>query len=66
MRFTNKHAIELDVSSQDKMKYIELQITKLLSKKSVQPTNKGDVLAKYSGEIVPDSLDGKESDLKTV
>ncbi|QHN81560.1 uncharacterized protein DS421_20g687930 [Arachis hypogaea] len=36
--------------------------TEFLFKKFGQTTNKGDVLPEYSGEIVPDSLDGEESD----
>ncbi|XP_016192901.1 uncharacterized protein LOC107633816 [Arachis ipaensis] len=58
MRFTNKHVIELDIASQEEMKFIELQITQLFSKESSQTVNNGDVLAEYSGEIVNDTLDG--------
>ncbi|KAL4287867.1 hypothetical protein AHAS_Ahas19G0229100 [Arachis hypogaea] len=62
-RFTNKHAVELDITSQqEEIKYIELQITKLLTRKSPQTTNKGDVLPEYSSKIVLGSLDGEESD----
>ncbi|QHO22807.1 Uric acid degradation bifunctional protein TTL [Arachis hypogaea] len=35
---------------------------KLLSKKSVQTTDEGDVSAEYSGEIVADTLDGEDID----
>ncbi|RYR27209.1 hypothetical protein Ahy_B02g061552 [Arachis hypogaea] len=62
MRFTNKHAVELDIASQEEMKFIELQITQLFSKESSQTVNNGDVLAEYSGEIVNDTLDGAEID----
>ncbi|KAL4287240.1 hypothetical protein AHAS_Ahas19G0166400 [Arachis hypogaea] len=41
-RFTNKYIIELDIVSQEKMKIIELHITKLRFKKFVQTPNKGD------------------------
>ncbi|KAL4391210.1 hypothetical protein AHAS_Ahas03G0222300 [Arachis hypogaea] len=34
MRFTDKHVVELDIVSKEEMKYIELHITELLSKKS--------------------------------
>ncbi|RYR38342.1 hypothetical protein Ahy_A09g043377 [Arachis hypogaea] len=60
--FTNKHVVELDITSQEKIKYIELQITKLLTKKYPQTTNKGYVLAEYSSKIVLGSLDGEEYD----
>ncbi|RYR78820.1 hypothetical protein Ahy_A01g003678 [Arachis hypogaea] len=40
MRFTNKHEIELDIASHEEMKFIELHITELLSKKSAQTVNK--------------------------
>ncbi|XP_057724004.1 uric acid degradation bifunctional protein TTL-like [Arachis stenosperma] len=56
MRFTNKHAVELDIASQEEMKFIELQITQLLSKESAQIVNNGD------GKIVNDTLDGAEID----
>ncbi|RYR62097.1 hypothetical protein Ahy_A04g019449 [Arachis hypogaea] len=42
MCFTNKHAVELDIALQEEMKFIELQITELLSKKSAQIVNDGD------------------------
>ncbi|XLU46250.1 hypothetical protein S245_041064, partial [Arachis hypogaea] len=42
MRFTNKHAVELDIASQEEMKFIELQITQLFSKESSQTVNNGD------------------------
>ncbi|RYR39562.1 hypothetical protein Ahy_A09g045118 [Arachis hypogaea] len=57
-RFTNKHAVELDIASKEEMKHIEF----LLSKKSTQTTNKGDMSAEYSGEVVNDSLDGAKTD----
>ncbi|RYR62020.1 hypothetical protein Ahy_A04g019323 [Arachis hypogaea] len=56
MRFTDKHAVELDITSQEEMKFIELQITQLLSKESAQTVNNED------GEIVNDTLDGAEID----
>ncbi|XP_072054950.1 uric acid degradation bifunctional protein TTL-like [Arachis hypogaea] len=62
MRFTNKHAVELDIASQEEIKFIELQITQLLSKESAQIVNNGDVLVEYSGKIVNDTLDGAEID----
>ncbi|QHO27810.1 Uric acid degradation bifunctional protein TTL [Arachis hypogaea] len=62
MHFTNKHVVELDITSQEKMKFIDLQITQLLSKESAQTINNGDVLAEYSGEIVNNTLDGVEID----
>ncbi|XP_057739737.1 uncharacterized protein LOC130956764 [Arachis stenosperma] len=62
MRFTNKHEVELGIASQEEMKFIGLHITELLSKKSAQTINKEDVLAKYSGEIVNNSLGGEEID----
>ncbi|RYR61929.1 hypothetical protein Ahy_A04g019195 [Arachis hypogaea] len=62
--FKNNHVVELDIASQEKMKYIELQITDLLSKRYAQSTNKGDVLPEYSGKVVNDSLDGTEIDLE--
>ncbi|RYR62548.1 hypothetical protein Ahy_A04g020222 [Arachis hypogaea] len=62
MRFTNKHAIELDIASHEEMKFIELQITQLFSKESSQTVNNRDVLAEYSGEIVNDILDEAEID----
>ncbi|RYR03135.1 hypothetical protein Ahy_B06g081972 [Arachis hypogaea] len=49
-RFRNNHVVELDIASKEKMKYIELHITDLLSKRYAQSTNKGDVLPEYSGE----------------
>ncbi|XP_016191747.1 uric acid degradation bifunctional protein TTL-like [Arachis ipaensis] len=64
MRFTNKHAIELDIASHEEIKFIELPITEILSEKSAQTINKGDVLAEYSGEIVNDSLDVAKTDLE--
>ncbi|RYR35244.1 hypothetical protein Ahy_A10g050393 [Arachis hypogaea] len=62
MRFTNKHEVELGIASQEEMKFIELHITELLSKKSAKTINKEDVLAKYSDEIVNNSLGGEEID----
>ncbi|RYR71750.1 hypothetical protein Ahy_A02g005974 [Arachis hypogaea] len=59
--YRNTHAVELDIVSKEEMKYIELHITELLFKKSVQITGKGDVSAKYSGEIVNDTLDETET-----
>ncbi|RYR20605.1 hypothetical protein Ahy_B03g065791 [Arachis hypogaea] len=61
MRFRNNHVVELDIASKEEMKYIELHITDLLSKRYAQSTNKGDVLPEYSGEVVNDSLDGIET-----
>ncbi|RYR69124.1 hypothetical protein Ahy_A03g015656 [Arachis hypogaea] len=61
-RFRNDHVVELDIASKEEMKYIELHITDLLSKRYAQSTNKGDVLTEYSGEVVKDSLDGIETD----
>ncbi|RYR08180.1 hypothetical protein Ahy_B05g075749 [Arachis hypogaea] len=61
-RFTNTHVVELDITSKQEMKYIELHITELLSKKSAQTTDKGD--AEYSAEIVNDTLNGAETDSK--
>ncbi|QHO06087.1 Uric acid degradation bifunctional protein TTL [Arachis hypogaea] len=55
-RFRNDHVVELDIASKEEMKYIELHITDLLSKRYAQSTNKGD------GEVVKDSLDGIETD----
>ncbi|KAL4344987.1 hypothetical protein AHAS_Ahas11G0233300 [Arachis hypogaea] len=57
-RFRNNHVVELDIASQEKMKYIELHITDIHSKIYAQSTNKGD------GEVVNDSLDGIETDSK--
>ncbi|XP_057745466.1 uric acid degradation bifunctional protein TTL-like [Arachis stenosperma] len=58
-----KHdVVELNIASKEEMKYIELHITEFLSKKSAQTTDKGDVSAEYSGEIVNDTLDGVETD----
>ncbi|RYR74115.1 hypothetical protein Ahy_A02g008739 [Arachis hypogaea] len=57
MHFTNKYAFELDITSHEKIKFIELYIT-LLSKNPYQNINMGD------GEIVNNSLDGVEIDSK--
>ncbi|RYR09408.1 hypothetical protein Ahy_B05g077719 [Arachis hypogaea] len=54
-RFRNNH-VDSDIASKEKMKYIELHITDLLSKRYAQSTNNGD------GEVVNDSLDGIETD----
>ncbi|XP_015960558.1 uric acid degradation bifunctional protein TTL-like [Arachis duranensis] len=62
MRFNNSHGIELEITSTEKLKYIECAIRELLSKKSIQTTDKGDVSAEYSGEIVVDTLDGVDTD----
>ncbi|QHO53753.1 Uric acid degradation bifunctional protein TTL [Arachis hypogaea] len=61
-RFRNTHVVELDIASKEELNYIERSITELLSKKSVQTTNEGDVSAEYSGEIVYDTLDGADTD----
>ncbi|RYR12429.1 hypothetical protein Ahy_B04g069975 [Arachis hypogaea] len=55
MRFNNSHGVELEIASKEELK-------ELLSKKSVQTTNEGDVSAEYSGEIVVDTLDGADTD----
>ncbi|RYR74146.1 hypothetical protein Ahy_A02g008773 [Arachis hypogaea] len=60
MCFTKKHAVKLDIASQEKMKFIELHITEFLFKKFAQTVNKGDT--EYSCEIVNDSLDETEID----
>ncbi|RYQ97144.1 hypothetical protein Ahy_B08g093154 [Arachis hypogaea] len=69
-RFRNTHVVELDIASKEELKYIELSITELLSKKSVQTTDEGNVSAEYSGEIVNDTLDGvttySEDDLDAI
>ncbi|RYR00995.1 hypothetical protein Ahy_B06g079861 [Arachis hypogaea] len=54
----NNHVIELDIASQEEMKYIKVYITYLLSKRYAQSINKGD------GEVVNDSLDGTKTDLE--
>ncbi|XP_057756058.1 uric acid degradation bifunctional protein TTL-like [Arachis stenosperma] len=64
MRFRNTYVVELDIASKEDLKYIELYITELLSKKSVQTTDEGDVSAEYSGEIVDNTLDGAYTDLE--
>ncbi|XP_057756067.1 uric acid degradation bifunctional protein TTL-like [Arachis stenosperma] len=62
MRFNNSHGIELEITSTEELKYIERAIRELLSKKSIQTTDEGDVSAEYSGEIVVDTLDGVDTD----
>ncbi|RYR07484.1 hypothetical protein Ahy_B05g074844 [Arachis hypogaea] len=62
MRHRNTHVVELDIASKEEIKYIELHITELLSKKSVQTIDKGDVSAEYSGKIANDTLDEAETD----
>ncbi|RYQ95137.1 hypothetical protein Ahy_B08g090189 [Arachis hypogaea] len=62
MRFNNSHGVELEIASKEEFKYIERAIRELLSKKSVQTTEEGDVSAEYSGEIVADTLDGAGTD----
>ncbi|KAL4337577.1 hypothetical protein AHAS_Ahas12G0124100 [Arachis hypogaea] len=62
MRFNNLHGVELEIASIEELKYIECAIRELLSKKSIQTTDEGDVSAKYSGEIVVDTLDGADTD----
>ncbi|RYR48012.1 hypothetical protein Ahy_A07g034005 [Arachis hypogaea] len=62
MRFNNSHGVELEIASKEELKYKERAIKELLSKKSVQTTDKGDVSAEYSGEIVADTLDGADTD----
>ncbi|RYR73585.1 hypothetical protein Ahy_A02g008007 [Arachis hypogaea] len=57
MRFNNLHGVELEIASKEELK-------ELLSKKSVQTTDEGDVLAEYLGEIVADTLDGADTDSK--
>ncbi|RYR43606.1 hypothetical protein Ahy_A08g040025 [Arachis hypogaea] len=64
IRFRNTHVVELDIASKEEVKYIELSITKLLSKKSVQTIDEGDVSAEYSSEIVNDTLDGEDTYLE--
>ncbi|QHN85857.1 Uric acid degradation bifunctional protein TTL [Arachis hypogaea] len=70
VQFRNTHVVELDISSKEEMKYIELSITELLSKKFVQTTDKGDMSAEYSCEIVNDTLDradtNSEDDLDAI
>ncbi|RYR20575.1 uric acid degradation bifunctional protein TTL-like [Arachis ipaensis] len=62
MRFNNSHGVELEIASTEELKYTERAIRELLSKKSVQTTDEGDVSAEYSGEIVADTLDGADTD----
>ncbi|RYQ99747.1 hypothetical protein Ahy_B07g087745 [Arachis hypogaea] len=62
--FTNKYTVEFDITSREEMKYIELHITELLYKKSIQTTNKRYVSDEYLGEVVNDSLDEAETDPK--
>ncbi|RYR46950.1 hypothetical protein Ahy_A07g032825 [Arachis hypogaea] len=62
MRFNNSHGVELEIASKEELKYIERAIRELLSKKSVQTTDEGDMSAEYSGEIVADTLDGVDTD----
>ncbi|RYQ84826.1 hypothetical protein Ahy_B10g104314 [Arachis hypogaea] len=62
MRFNNSHGVELEIASTEELKYIERAIRELLSKKSIQTTDAGDVSAEYSGEIVADTLDGANTD----
>ncbi|KAL4394714.1 hypothetical protein AHAS_Ahas02G0179600 [Arachis hypogaea] len=40
--FTNKHMAELDITSHEEIKFIELHITEFFLKKSAQTINKGD------------------------
>ncbi|RYQ89651.1 hypothetical protein Ahy_B09g096186 isoform B [Arachis hypogaea] len=61
-RFNNTHVVELEIASKEELKYIERSIRELLSKKSVQTTNEGNVSAEYSGEIVDETLDGADTD----
>ncbi|RYR72821.1 hypothetical protein Ahy_A02g007036 [Arachis hypogaea] len=62
MRFNNSHGVELEIASKEELKYIERAIRELLSKKSVQTTDEGDVSPEYSDEIVADTLDGVDTD----
>ncbi|RYR13926.1 hypothetical protein Ahy_B04g070665 isoform C [Arachis hypogaea] len=54
---------ELKITSKGELKYIERAIRELLSKKSVQTTDKryDSVSAEYSGKIVADTLDGADT-----
>ncbi|RYR00304.1 hypothetical protein Ahy_B07g088427 [Arachis hypogaea] len=52
----------VQIASKEELKYIERAIRELLSKKSVQTTDEGDVSAEYSGKIVADTLDGADTD----
>ncbi|RYR13927.1 hypothetical protein Ahy_B04g070665 isoform B [Arachis hypogaea] len=61
MRFNNSHSVELEITSKGELKYIERAIRELLSKKSVQTTDKRYVSAEYSGKIVADTLDGADT-----
>ncbi|RYR26547.1 hypothetical protein Ahy_B02g060795 [Arachis hypogaea] len=61
IRFNNSHGVELEIASTEELKYIERAIRELLSKKSVQTTDEGDVSAEYSGKIVADTLDGADT-----
>ncbi|RYR16480.1 hypothetical protein Ahy_B04g073509 [Arachis hypogaea] len=61
-RFKNMHVVELDIASKEELKYIERSIIELISKKSVQTTDEGDVSAEYSDEIVDDTLDRVDTD----
>ncbi|XP_020972855.1 uric acid degradation bifunctional protein TTL-like [Arachis ipaensis] len=62
--------LNLEIASKEKLKYIERAIRELLSKKSVQTTDEGDVSTEYSGKIVADTLDGagidSEDDLDAI
>ncbi|XP_016168267.1 uric acid degradation bifunctional protein TTL-like [Arachis ipaensis] len=61
IRFNNSHGVELEIVSTEELKYIERAIRELLSKKSIQTTDEGDVSAEYSGKIVADTLDGADT-----
>ncbi|RYR68961.1 hypothetical protein Ahy_A03g015476 [Arachis hypogaea] len=54
--------LKLEIASKEELKYIERAIRELLSKKSVQTTDEGDVSPEYSSEIVADTLDGADTD----
>ncbi|QHN83315.1 Uric acid degradation bifunctional protein TTL [Arachis hypogaea] len=60
--FNNSHVVELEIASKEELKYIKRAIRELLSKKSIQTTDEGDVSAEYSDEIVDDTLDGADTD----
>ncbi|RYQ79624.1 hypothetical protein Ahy_Scaffold2g107557 [Arachis hypogaea] len=62
MRFNNSHGVELEIALKEELKYIERTIRELLSKKSFQTTDEGDMSAEYSGEIIADTLDGADTD----
>ncbi|RYQ95514.1 hypothetical protein Ahy_B08g090830 [Arachis hypogaea] len=61
-RFNNTHVVELEIASKEELKYIERSIRELLSKKSIQTTDEGDVSPEYSGKIVDDTLDWADTD----